>query len=145
MAQQDDSSVLVQAIKTGRVAELLAAEPQPPLKADDARASSAAAARTGAGSVLGMLRALPALPKVHYSWPFCHMEYSCTPQYMATALPWSDPAVMKEYARITRSVTAFASPTGYSNLTDAAVDTMYEKLAAGVHGVPGGAYPVPVM
>ena len=93
-------------------------------------------------NVLEMLQSLPALPKVHYSWPFCHMEYSCTDEFMATALPWSDPKVMKEYARITRSVSTYASPTGYGNLTDATVDALYEKLAAGVDGVEGASIAV---
>lgn len=95
-----------------------------------------------AATVLEILEALPALQKVHYSWPFCHMEYSCTAQFMATVLPWSDPAVMKEYARITRSVTTYGSPTGYGNSTDAEVSTMYEKLVAGVDGVPGASIAV---
>ena len=47
-------------------------------------------------TALGLLRALPALPIVHYSWPFCSEPYWCTKYFLDSALPWSNPAVMRE-------------------------------------------------
>ena len=85
-------------------------------------------------TALEMLRALPALPVVHYSWPFCSEPYWCTRDFMGSALPWSDPDVMREYARITHSVSTFASLSvaGWVDLPQATSDIMWEKLVAGV-------------
>jgi hypothetical protein len=93
-----------------------------------------AASDTGNSTILPMLRELVALPLPHHAWPFCHRENSCTEEYMATNLPWSSQSVLKEYARITHSVSAYAGLHVYSNLTDSAIETMWEKLAAGVEG-----------
>jgi hypothetical protein len=57
---------------------------------------------------------------------------SCTAATLATALPWSDPDAMREYARVTHSVSAYAGLGYYSNLTDYDIDVIWEKLAAGV-------------
>ena len=78
-------------------------------------------------TALGLLRALPALPVVHYSWPFCSEPYWCTEEFMSSALPWSNPAVMREYARVTHSVSTFAA----ADLPEATSDIMWEKLVAG--------------
>lgn len=86
------------------------------------------------GDMLSLLRALPPLPVPHYAWPFCHLEDSCTADFMASSLPWSDAEVMHEYARITHSLSTYAGLELYSNLTTAEIDTSWEKLAAGVHG-----------
>ena len=101
--------------------------------------SAAADAAPAAGGALALLSELPALPVPHYSWPFCHLESSCTADFMRTALPWSDAAVMREFARITGSVSAYAGLHIYSNLTDSEIDTMWEKLAAGVGGADSDA------
>eukprot|EP01046_Picozoa_sp_COSAG06_P006313 COSAG06_NODE_295_length_18175_cov_9.088017_19_plen_233_part_00 len=93
-----------------------------------------ATAATEQDDVLSLLRALPPLPVPHYAWPFCHLEDSCTAEFMASALPWSDPQVMHEYARITHSLSTYAGLELYSNLTAEEIDTSWEKLAAGVHG-----------
>ena len=74
-------------------------------------------------SVLEQLKALPALPVPHYAWPFCHLGNSCTKELMATRLPWSSPEVMKEYARITGSVSTYASPQGDAE----DIEAMWEK------------------
>ena len=79
-------------------------------------------------TALEMLRALPALPVVHYTWPFCSEPYWCTESFMGSALPWSNPAVMHEHARITHSVSTFAAV----ELPQATSDIMWEKLVAGV-------------
>jgi hypothetical protein len=84
--------------------------------------------------VLTALQQLPPLPVPHYAWPFCHLENSCTAEYMKSALPWSDAAVMREYARITHSVSAYAGLHLYSNLTEYEIDRMWQLLAAGVVG-----------
>ena len=42
---------------------------------------------------------------------------------------------MREFARITHSVSGYAGLGLYSNLTQADIDTMWEKLAAGVAGM----------
>ena len=81
-----------------------------------------------------MLRALPALPVPHHSWPFCHLESSCTHAFMASALPWSDPRVMREFARVTHSLSAYSGLEFYSNLSSAEIDTMWERLVVGVNG-----------
>ena len=75
------------------------------------------------GGVLEELKALPALPVPHYAWPFCHLGNSCTKELMATRLPWSSPEVMKEYARITGSVSTYASPQGDAE----DIEAMWEK------------------
>ena len=46
------------------------------LVASGAVASGAVAADPS--KVLKMLQDLPPLPVPHYSWPFCHLENSCT-------------------------------------------------------------------
>ena len=99
------------------------------LKTSDAEAITAVPP-----TALSLLRELPALPVPHYSWSFCHMEYSCTADFMANNLPWSDGAVMTEFARITHSLSTYAGLHIYSNLTTAEIDTVWEKLAAGVSG-----------
>jgi hypothetical protein len=40
--------------------------------------TTGAASDPAASTVLRLLRELPALPVPHYSWPFCHLENSCT-------------------------------------------------------------------
>ena len=35
-------------------------------------------------SVLAALQQLPPLPVPHYAWPFCHLESSCTAEFMRT-------------------------------------------------------------
>ena len=84
--------------------------------------------------VLAMLQELPALPVPHYSWPFCHLESSCTAAFMSTSLPWSDARVMKEFARVTHSLSAYSGLEVYSNLSAAEIDKMWEHLALGVNG-----------
>ena len=109
--------------------------PTPPLKTSDTEATiTAPAAAPPPPTALSMLRELPPLPVPHYSWPFCHMEWSCTADFMANNLPWSDGAVMTEFARITHSLSTYAGLHLYSNLTASEIDTVWEKLAAGVHG-----------
>ena len=56
---------------------------------------------------------------------------------MANSLPWSDTAIMHEYARITRSVSVYAAPQQYSNASASAVGIMWQKIVAGIRGVPG--------
>ena len=53
---------------------------------------------------------------------------------MSSALPWSSPAVMREYARITHSVSTFASLSvdGWVDLPQSTSDIMWEKLVAAV-------------
>ena len=86
--------------------------------------------RASGPTALELLQALPALPRPHYSWPFCHLENSCTDDFMRTALPWSDPLVMREFARITHSLSTYAAVDS----SEADSDTMWEKLVAGVAG-----------